>query len=107
AQRSGHKGPVMSRATSEWFAGMGRRPAGGPSLRELALAGVEATAFYPAWGRARLQAMSANRPDWTLSRQRQGGVPMAFCVHKETGELHPRTPELMEQVAQRIEQHGI
>src|SRR3546814_7186149 len=51
--------------------------------------------------------MIANRPDWTLSRQRQWGVPMAFFVHKETGELHPRTPELMEQVAQRIEQHSI
>jgi isoleucyl-tRNA synthetase len=51
--------------------------------------------------------MIANRPDWTLSRQRQWGVPMAFFVHKETGELHPRTPELLEQVAQRVEQHGI
>src|SRR5699024_4246435 len=49
----------------------------------------------------------ANRPDWTLSRQRQWGVPMAFFVHKETGELHPRTPELMEQVAQLIELEGI
>ncbi len=48
--------------------------------------------------------MIANRPDWTLSRQRQWGVPMAFFVHKETGELHPRTPELLEQVAQRVEQ---
>src|SRR5690606_9949489 len=61
----------------------------------------------PTWDRARMHAMIANRPDWTLSRQRQWGVPMAFFVHKETGELHPRTPELMEQVAQRIEQHGI
>ena len=51
--------------------------------------------------------MIANRPDWTLSRQRQWGVPMAFFVHKETGELHPRTPELIEQVAKRFEQSGI
>ncbi|KAG1438694.1 hypothetical protein G6F57_019740 [Rhizopus arrhizus] len=51
--------------------------------------------------------MIANRPDWTLSRQRQWGVPMAFFVHKETGELHPRTSELLEQVAQRVEQGGI
>ena len=51
--------------------------------------------------------MIANRPDWTLSRQRQWGVPMAFFVHKETGELHPRTHELLEQVAQRIEHGGI
>jgi len=103
-----HKTPVIYRATSQWFAGMDRQPAeGGATLREMALQGVEDTAFYPAWGKARLHAMIANRPDWTLSRQRQWGVPMAFFVHKETGELHPRTPELMEAVAQRIEQHGI
>ncbi|MFC3339117.1 isoleucine--tRNA ligase [Paracandidimonas soli] len=103
-----HKSPVIYRATSQWFAGMDRTPAdGGKSLRESALEGIEATAFYPAWGKARLHAMIANRPDWTLSRQRQWGVPMAFFVHKETGQLHPRTPELIEQVAQRIEAHGI
>ena len=103
-----HKTPVIYRATSQWFAGMDREPAqGGETLRQMALKGVENTAFYPAWGKARLHAMIANRPDWTLSRQRQWGVPMAFFVHKETGELHPRTPELMEAVAQRIEKHGI
>jgi isoleucyl-tRNA synthetase len=51
--------------------------------------------------------MIANRPDWTLSRQRQWGVPMAFFLHKETGALHPRTPELLEQIAQRVEKQGI
>jgi len=103
-----HKTPVIYRATSQWFAGMDVKPKhGGPSLREAALAGIEATAFYPAWGRARLHAMIANRPDWTLSRQRQWGVPMALFVHKVTGELHPRTPELLEQVAQRVQQEGI
>jgi isoleucyl-tRNA synthetase len=103
-----HKTPVIYRATSQWFAGMDVKPTdGGPTLRESALAGIDATTFYPSWGRARLHAMIANRPDWTLSRQRQWGVPMAFFVHKETGELHPRTLELLEQVAQRVEQHGI
>ena len=104
-----HKTPIIYRATSQWFAGMDVAPKdGGPTpARESALAGIDATAFYPAWGRARLHAMIANRPDWTLSRQRQWGVPMAFFVHKETGELHPRTSELLEQVAQRVEQGGI
>ncbi|MBV6305990.1 isoleucine--tRNA ligase [Candidimonas humi] len=102
-----HKTPIIYRATSQWFAGMDRLPRSGKSLREAALEGIEQTAFYPAWGRARLHAMIANRPDWTLSRQRQWGVPMAFFVHKETGELHPRTVELLEQVAQRVEKHGI
>jgi len=103
-----HKTPIIYRATSQWFAGMDVAPKdGGPTLRESALAGIEATAFYPGWGKARLHGMIANRPDWTLSRQRQWGVPMAFFVHKETGELHPRTPELLEAVAKLVEKSGI
>ncbi len=103
-----HKTPIIYRATSQWFAGMDVEPKeDGGTLRERALNGVEATRFYPTWGKARLHAMIANRPDWTLSRQRQWGVPMAFFVHKETGALHPRTPELIEEVAQLIEQGGL
>ena len=103
-----HKTPIVYRATSQWFAGMDIQPIdGGPTLRETALEGIDATEFFPDWGKARLHGMIANRPDWTLSRQRQWGVPMAVFVHKETGELHPRTAELLEKVAQRIEQGGI
>ncbi|HEX8955821.1 MAG TPA: isoleucine--tRNA ligase [Burkholderiaceae bacterium] len=103
-----HKTPIIYRATSQWFAGMDVTPkGGGPTLRETALRGIEETAFFPSWGKARLHGMIANRPDWTLSRQRQWGVPMAFFIHKETGELHPRTQELLEQVAKRVEQGGI
>jgi isoleucyl-tRNA synthetase len=103
-----HKTPIVYRATNQWFAGMDITPKdGGPSLRETALAGIDKTKFFPEWGQARLHGMIENRPDWTLSRQRQWGVPMAFFIHKETGELHPRTPELLEQVAKLIEQNGI
>jgi isoleucyl-tRNA synthetase len=103
-----HKTPIVYRATSQWFAGMDIQPIdGGPTLRETALEGIGDTEFFPDWGKARLHGMIANRPDWTLSRQRQWGVPMAVFVHKETGELHPRTAELLEKVAQRIEQGGI
>ncbi|WP_256079210.1 isoleucine--tRNA ligase [Massilia sp. YIM B04103] len=103
-----HKTPIVYRATSQWFAGMDAHPKdGGPTLRQTALKGIEQTRFFPDWGQARLHGMIANRPDWTLSRQRQWGVPMAFFLHKETGDLHPRTPELLEQVAQLIEKSGI
>jgi isoleucyl-tRNA synthetase len=103
-----HRTPIIYRATSQWFAGMDTQPkGGGKTLRELALAGIEATAFYPSWGKARLNGMIANRPDWTLSRQRQWGTPMAFFVHKQTGDLHPRTLELLEEVARRVERGGI
>jgi isoleucyl-tRNA synthetase len=107
-----HKTPVILRATTQWFAGMdevpgfaGRKPP--ETLRATALRGVEATEFFPGWGKARLHGMIANRPDWTLSRQRQWGVPMPFFIHKETGALHPRTLELLEQVAQRVGRDGI
>lgn len=103
-----HKTPIIYRATSQWFAGMDVQPVDGDvTLRQSALAAIDATAFYPAWGRARLHAMIANRPDWTLSRQRQWGVPMAFFIHKETGALHPNTPALLEEVAKRVEKNGI
>ena len=107
-----HKTPVILRATIQWFAGMdkvpgwkGAKPA--EPLRATALRGVENTQFFPAWGQARLHGMIANRPDWTLSRQRQWGVPMPFFIHKETGQLHPRTLEILEAVAQRVEKGGI
>jgi isoleucyl-tRNA synthetase len=80
---------------------------GGNNLRATALKAIDATQFYPNWGKARLNGMIANRPDWTLSRQRQWGVPMAFFVHKETGDLHPDTPALLEKVAQLVEKSGI
>jgi isoleucyl-tRNA synthetase len=103
-----HKTPIIYRATSQWFASMDNAPNDGhANLRTTALQAIEDTAFFPSWGKARLHGMIANRPDWTLSRQRQWGVPMAFFVHKESGQLHPRTPELLEQIAQRVEQHGI
>jgi len=101
-----HKTPVILRATTQWFASMDK-PVGGESLRSTALRGIEGTEFFPAWGKARLHGMIANRPDWTLSRQRQWGVPMPFFLHRETGALHPRTPDLLEQVAKRVEQGGI
>ena len=103
-----HKTPIVYRATSQWFASMDNTPKdGGPSLRETALKGIAETKFYPDWGQARLHGMIENRPDWTLSRQRQWGVPMAFFLHKETGQLHPRTPQLLEQVATMFEERGI
>ncbi len=107
-----HKTPVILRATTQWFAGMEDVPGFGgtqprETLRTTALRGIDATKFYPDWGQARLHGMIANRPDWTLSRQRQWGVPMPFFIHRETGALHPRTLELVEAVAKLVEQGGI
>ncbi len=107
-----HKTPIIYRASTQWFAAMdeatgitGVKPV--EALRATALRAVDATQFFPSWGKQRLHNMIANRPDWTLSRQRQWGVPMPFFVHKETGALHPQTPALLEQIAKLVEANGI
>jgi isoleucyl-tRNA synthetase len=61
----------------------------GRTLREKALAAIEATAFYPAQGKNRIGSMVETRPDWLVSRQRAWGTPLAMFVDKETGQpLH-------------------
>jgi isoleucyl-tRNA synthetase len=97
-----HKTPIIFRATPQWFVSMTQA-----GLLEAAVEEVKGVEWLPEWGRARIDSMLANRPDWCISRQRTWGVPIALFVHRETGELHPRTGELMEAVAQRMEQSGI
>ena len=102
-----HKTPLIYRATGQWFIGMDKAGHDGKTLRNKAMKSVDDTEFFPAWGRARLEAMIEGRPDWVVSRQRYWGTPMTFFVHKESGELHPKSAELLEEVAKRIEKKGI
>ncbi len=97
-----HKTPTIFRATPQWFISMDRA-----ELRHDALRAIGATRWLPDWGEARIRGMVEKRPDWCISRQRNWGVPIPLFVHRETGRLHPNTPELLEQVAQRVEQSGV
>ncbi|MFW5439061.1 MAG: isoleucine--tRNA ligase [Methylophilaceae bacterium] len=102
-----HKTPLMQLATHQWFVGMNAHGEDGKSLREHADSAVESTAFFPDWGRARLEGMIKTRPDWCVSRQRSWGVPMPLFVHKETGELHPQTSALLEEACLLVEKTGV
>lgn len=97
-----HKTPVIFRATPQWFISMQRA-----DLRQRAVEAALTVQFTPDWGKERLVGMLLNRPDWCISRQRTWGVPLALFIHRTTGELHPNTLALLEQVANRIEQSGI
>jgi len=97
-----HHTPLIFRATPQWFISMEQK-----SLRSAALHAIEQTRWIPEWGKARIIGMVAGRPDWCISRQRTWGVPITLFVHKESGALHPDTPALIEQVAQRVEKDGI
>lgn len=97
-----HKTPIIFRATPQWFISMDNC-----GLRKNALNEIKGVKWIPEWGQARIESMVSGRPDWCISRQRTWGIPMALFVHKETEELHPRTLELLEAVAKRVETAGI
>ncbi|HEX6570881.1 MAG TPA: isoleucine--tRNA ligase [Steroidobacteraceae bacterium] len=97
-----HKTPVIFRATPQWFISMELK-----GLRKAALEEIGKVEWTPDWGEQRIYSMIEGRPDWCISRQRAWGVPLTLFTHKESGELHPRTPELVDRVAALVEKEGI
>ena len=113
-----HKTPVIYRAAAQWFVRMDHATTQGgegvftldkspKSLRELSLDAIEQTQFYPENGKTRLRDMIAGRPDWCISRQRSWGVPLPLFTHVDSGELHPKTLELVDLAASIVEKGGI
>jgi len=97
-----HKTPLIFRATPQWFISMDQN-----HLREEALSAISRVKWIPDWGQQRITTMVINRPDWCISRQRTWGVPIPLFLHKETGDIHPNSIELMEEVAKKVEQSGV
>ncbi len=112
-----HKTPVIYRAAAQWFvrmdeasastAGVFTKDKAPLTLRQMALAAIEQTSFFPQNGQARLRDMIAGRPDWCISRQRSWGVPLPFFLHKDTGELHPDTMAILDKAAAIVEAGGV
>tara|TARA_B110000503_G_scaffold53906_1_gene86593 strand:+ start:6838 stop:9630 length:2793 start_codon:yes stop_codon:yes gene_type:complete len=96
------KTPLIYRATPQWFISMSEN-----GLLEKALDAVKDVAWHPEWGAARISGMLSSSPDWCVSRQRTWGVPITLFVNRQTQELHPRTAELFEEVAQKVAENGI
>ena len=77
--------PLIFRATEQWFISM-ETPVLSPkekaqtTFRQRALDEIESVTWDPAWGKERISNMVATRPDWTLSRQRIWGVPIAVFL---------------------------
>ena len=97
-----HKTPLIFRATPQWFVNLDQA-----GLRQAALDAIQGVGWIPDWGEQRIQSMVESRPDWCISRQRTWGVPIPLFIHRETGDLHPETPRLLEAVAVRMEADGI
>lgn len=97
-----HKTPIIFRATPQWFISMDEN-----GLRSQSLEQIAETRWIPEWGEERIEKMVAGRPDWCISRQRTWGVPLTLLIHRDSGELHPNTSELIEKVAQLFERQGL
>ena len=97
-----HKTPLIFRATPQWFISMDQM-----NFRTACLEAIETVEWMPDWGKERIQGMIDSRPDWCISRQRFWGVPIPLFIHKETESLHPNTVDLLYQIANKVETHGI
>lgn len=97
-----HKTPIIFRTAPQWFISMSQQ-----GLLDQAKTLANQVKWLPGWGKARIDAMLEQRPDWCISRQRFWGSPMPLFMHKDTGELHPNTHALLEDIAQKIEHQGI
>ncbi|MDQ0221483.1 isoleucine--tRNA ligase [Streptococcus moroccensis] len=91
------KKPIIWRAVPQWFASVSK-------FRQEILDEIEATNFYPTWGKTRLYNMIRDRGDWVISRQRAWGVPLPIFYAEDGTAI--MTKEVTDHVAALFEEHG-
>lgn len=91
------KTPIVFRAVEQFFIRV-------DDIRKAALEGVEATTWYPAWGRNRISGTVESRPDWCISRQRTWGVPLPIFYNAEGAPILDSA--VVEKVARLVEEQG-
>ena len=92
------KQPVLTRATSQWFADLSH-------IAGDAQAALEQVQYVPPTGRTRLEGLVARRSEWCVSRQRAWGVPLPIVYDEATGEPLC-TRENIEYIIGVLEEHG-